>query len=59
MKDKVIKLLLRALAWGILALLAGVETAFLGGPVALAALAPLWVAALGAAITWAYNRLTY
>jgi hypothetical protein len=40
-----------------LALLAGVGCAFLRGPTAIAALAPLWAAVLGAAITWLYNAL--
>lgn len=42
----------------ILALLIGVETAFLGGPSALAALSPLWAAALGASLVWLYRTLT-
>jgi uncharacterized membrane protein YjjP (DUF1212 family) len=41
-----------------LALLVGIETAFLGGTAALTGLAPLWAATLGASVTWLYTTLT-
>jgi hypothetical protein len=40
-----------------LALLAGVETAFVDGTTAIVTLSPLWAATLGAAITWLYAAL--
>lgn len=39
------------------ALLAGVETAFWGGAMGLVSLAPLWAAALGSLLYWAYATL--
>lgn len=48
----------RVQAAQVLALLAGVESAFAGGPNALVALSPLWAAVLGAFLTWTYHSLT-
>ncbi len=47
----------RVQAAQVLALLAGVQAAFLGGPASLTALSPLWAAALGATISWLHTTL--
>lgn len=48
----------RVQAAQILALLTGVEAAFLGGVAAFKALGPLWAAVVGASVNWLYNTLT-